>query len=72
VRRDHGARRLGLAPKSFFLVRAAFRFADPARLDATKKSNACKELVAGFNRSCPNGVSRTRDSESLVEERDGA
>ena len=51
---------------------AVYRFADMARLDAAIKSDAYKELVADFNRSWPEGVTRTHDIVNLVEERDGA
>jgi hypothetical protein len=51
---------------------AVYQFADMAKLDAAIKSDAFKELVADFNRSWPEGVTRTHDIVSLVEERDGA
>jgi hypothetical protein len=49
---------------------AVYQFADNARLDAALASDAFKELVADFNRSWPEGVTRTRDVVSLVEERE--
>ena len=51
---------------------AVYQFADMARLDAALKSEAFKELVADFDRSWPEGVTRTRDILSMVEERGGA
>ena len=49
---------------------AVYRFADKAALDAALASDAFKELVADFNRSWPEGVTRTRDKVTLVEERE--
>jgi hypothetical protein len=48
---------------------AAYQFVDKARLDAALASDGFKELVADFNRSWPEGVTRTRDVMTLVEER---
>jgi hypothetical protein len=48
---------------------AVYRFADKAALDAALASDAFKELVADFNRSWPQGVTRTRDIVTLVEGR---
>jgi hypothetical protein len=48
---------------------AVYQFADKARLDAALSSDAFKELVADFNRSWPEGVTRTRDVVTMVEER---
>ena len=48
---------------------AVYQFADKARLDAALASEAFKALVADFNRSWPEGVTRTHDILSLVEER---
>jgi hypothetical protein len=48
---------------------AVYRFADMARLDAALKSQGFKDLVADFDHAWPNGVSRTRDMVSMVEER---
>ena len=48
---------------------AVYQFADKARLDAALASEAFKELVADFDRFWPEGVTRTRDIVSLVEER---
>ena len=49
---------------------AVYRFADRTRLDAALKSEGFKELVADFNRSWPEGITRTRDIVTLVEERE--
>ncbi len=48
---------------------AVYQFADMPRLDAALASEGLKALVADFNRSWPEGVTRTRDIISLVEER---
>jgi hypothetical protein len=48
---------------------AVYQFADQARLDAALASQGFKDLVADFNRSWPEGVTRTRDIVTLVEER---
>ena len=48
---------------------AVYQFADKARLDAALASDAFKALVEDFNRSWPEGVTRTRDVVTLVEER---
>jgi hypothetical protein len=48
---------------------AVYRFADKVRLDGALASDAFKELVADFNRAWPEGVTRTRDIVTLVEER---
>ena len=48
---------------------AVYQFADMARLDAALKSEGFKALVADFDRNWPEGVARTRDTVSLVEER---
>ncbi len=50
---------------------AVYQFADMARLDAAMKSDAIPALVKAFNDAWPSGVTRTRDSISLVEERTG-
>jgi hypothetical protein len=50
---------------------AVYRFADKARLDAALASEAFKALVADFNQTWPEGVTRTRDVVTLVEERTG-
>ena len=47
---------------------AVYRFADKPRLDAVPASDEFKELIADFNRSWPEGVARTRDIVTLVEE----
>jgi hypothetical protein len=51
---------------------AVYRFADRARLDAAMQSEGLKELIADFDLSWPEGVTRTRDIVSLVEERDAS
>jgi hypothetical protein len=48
---------------------AVYQFADKVRLDAALASDEFKALVADFNRSWPDGVARTRDIVTLVEER---
>lgn len=48
---------------------AVYQFADKARLDQALASAEFKELVADFNRSWPEGVTRTRDVVTLIEER---
>jgi hypothetical protein len=48
---------------------AVYQFADKAQLDAAPDSDGFKALVADFNRSWPEGVTRTRDIVTLVEER---
>jgi hypothetical protein len=48
---------------------AVYQFADKQRLDAALASEEFKDMVANFNRSWPEGVARTRDIMTLVEER---
>ena len=48
---------------------AVYRFADKASCDAALASDEFKALVADFSRSWPEGVTRTRDVVTLVEER---
>jgi len=48
---------------------AVYRFADKASCDAALASDEFKQLVADFNRAFPEGVTRTRDVVTLVEER---
>jgi len=48
---------------------AVYRFADKASCDAALGSAEFKELVADFTRTWPEGVTRTRDIVTLVEER---
>jgi hypothetical protein len=48
---------------------AVYRFADRAACDAALGSDDFKALVADFNRTWPEGVTRTRDVVTLVEER---
>jgi hypothetical protein len=50
---------------------AVYQFADRARLDAALGSDGFKAMVADFNASWPDGVTRTRDIVTLVEERVG-
>jgi hypothetical protein len=50
---------------------AVYRFADKAACDAALASDGFKQLVADWNRTWPEGVSRTRDVVTLVEEREG-
>jgi hypothetical protein len=50
---------------------AVYRFADKAACDAALGSAGLKELIADFDRSWPDGVTRTRDVVTLVEERAG-
>ena len=47
---------------------AVYRFADRAGCDAALASKGFKELIADFNRTWPDGVSRTRDVVTLAEE----
>jgi hypothetical protein len=49
---------------------AVYQLADRAGLDAALASDAFKALVADFNRTWPEGVTRTRDVVTLVEERE--
>ena len=48
---------------------AVYQFADKSRLDAALASDEFETLVADFNHSWPEGVIRTRDVVTLVEER---
>ena len=48
---------------------AVYRFADKASCDAALASDGFKALVADFSRTWPEGVARTRDVVTLVEER---
>ena len=48
---------------------AVYRFPDMARLDAALKSDAFKGLVADFDQAWPTGVTRSRDTVTMVEER---
>jgi len=50
---------------------AVYRFADKAACAAALGSAEFKELVADFSRTWPEGVTRTRDVVTLVEEREG-
>ncbi len=51
---------------------AVYQFADMAQLDAAMKSAGLKTLIAEFDAAFPQGVTRTRDIVTLVEERAGA
>jgi hypothetical protein len=48
---------------------AVYRFADKAACDAALGSDDFKALIADFNKSWPEGVTRTRDVVTLAEER---
>jgi hypothetical protein len=48
---------------------AVYRFADKGSCDAALASDDFKALVADFSRTWPEGVTRTRDVVTLVEER---
>jgi hypothetical protein len=50
---------------------AVYQFAGKARLDAALASDGFKAMVADFSASWPEGVTRTRDVVTLVEERGG-
>jgi hypothetical protein len=47
---------------------AVYQFGDKARLDAALGSEEFKDMIADFNRSWPEGVTRTRDVVTLIEE----
>jgi hypothetical protein len=47
---------------------AVYEFADMAACDVALKSQAFKDLVADFDRNFPEGVTRTRDVMTLVQE----
>ncbi len=49
---------------------AVYRFRDKAACDAALARPEFKELVADFDRNFPQGVTRTRDVVTLVEERE--
>lgn len=48
---------------------AVYQFADKAACDAALASDGFKQMVADFNSSWPEGVTRTRDVVTLAEER---
>jgi hypothetical protein len=48
---------------------AVYQFIDRAACDAALGSDDFKALVADFNRTWPEGVTRTRDVVTLVDER---
>jgi hypothetical protein len=50
---------------------AVYQFADKAALDAALGSDGFKTMVADFNAAWADGVTRTRDIVTLVEERGG-
>ena len=50
---------------------AVYQFADKAACDAALGTDDFKEMIADFNRAWPEGVTRTRDIVTLVEERGG-
>jgi hypothetical protein len=50
---------------------AAYRFADKAACDRALATDDFKAMIADFNRAFPEGVTRTRDVVTLVEERGG-
>src|SRR5262245_51540529 len=47
---------------------AVYQFGDKTGVDTALASEEFKELVADFSRSWPEGVSRTRDVVTLIEE----
>ncbi len=49
---------------------AVYRFADKAACDAAMKSDDLKALIADFDRTWPEGITRTRDIVTLAEERE--
>jgi hypothetical protein len=51
---------------------AVYRFADKAACDVALGGDEFKALVANFNRAFPEGVTRTRDVVTLVEEREAS
>ena len=51
---------------------AVYRFVDRAACDAALGSDDFKALVADFNRTWPEGVTRTRDVVTLIEEREAS
>ncbi len=48
---------------------AAYQFADKAACDAALGAAEFQDMIADFNRAWPQGVARTRDIVTLVEER---
>jgi hypothetical protein len=48
---------------------AVYQFADKPELDAALGSDGFKAMVADFNAAWPEGVTRSRDIVTLVEER---
>jgi hypothetical protein len=48
---------------------AAYQFADKAACDAALGTAEFKDMIADFTRAWPDGVTRTRDIVTLVEER---
>jgi hypothetical protein len=50
---------------------AVYRFADKAACDIALATDDFKAMIADFNKAWPEGVTRTRDVVTLVEEREG-
>ena len=50
---------------------AVYRFADRAACDRALGLPEFQDMIADFNRAFPEGVTRTRDVVTLVEEREG-
>jgi hypothetical protein len=50
---------------------ALYQFPDELSMDAALASEGLKELIADFDRTWPQGVTRTRDKMVLAEERGG-
>jgi hypothetical protein len=48
---------------------AVYQFADRAGLDTALASDEFREMIVDFDRSWPEGVTRTRDILTLLEER---
>jgi len=49
---------------------AVYRFADMTALEAALARDGFKDLIADFDKSWPEGVTRTRDKVTLAEERE--
>ena len=49
---------------------AIYQFADQAKLDAAMRDNVLKPLIADFDKDWPSGVTRSRDTLVLAEERE--
>lgn len=48
---------------------AVYQFADMGKLEAGTNPQSLKPLIADFDKTWPNGVTRTRDILNIVEER---